>query len=96
MSIVNVCRATPQGLSPAARAGTGEYSRCRSYTDSSDHTCNNWTSDVRGTAQAEHFGRTGGGNTSWNFGSYCSPMRARDGLISRDLAILRLRAWAGI
>jgi len=47
---------------------TGSQPDGRAYTDSSDHTCSNWTSnaDGRGVAQLGHFDRTGGGNTSWN------------------------------
>src|ERR1700730_3971462 len=47
---------------------TGSQPDGRAYTDSADHTCNNWTSntDGSGSAQLGHFDRTGGGNTSWN------------------------------
>ena len=38
----------------------------RAFTDSADHTCNNWTSSGEGTAMLGHFDRTGGPNTSWN------------------------------
>ena len=38
----------------------------RAYTDSADHTCQNWTSSGSGTAQLGHHDRTGGGSTSWN------------------------------
>jgi hypothetical protein len=31
-----------------------------------DHTCNNWTSADKGSAQIGHHDRHGGGNTSWN------------------------------
>jgi hypothetical protein len=31
-----------------------------------DHTCNNWTSGDKGSAQIGHHDRHGGGNTSWN------------------------------
>jgi hypothetical protein len=31
-----------------------------------DHTCNNWTSSDKGSAQVGHHDRHGGGNTSWN------------------------------
>ena len=30
-----------------------------------DHTCNNWTSSDKGSAQVGHHDRHGGGNTSW-------------------------------
>lgn len=45
---------------------TGSMPDGRAYTDTADHTCNNWTSAADGTAQLGHFDRTGGGNTSWN------------------------------
>jgi hypothetical protein len=45
---------------------TGSQPDGRGYTDTADHTCNNWTSGAEGTAQLGHFDRTGGGNTSWN------------------------------
>ena len=45
---------------------TGSQTDGRAYTDGSDHTCANWTSNSTGVAQLGHFDRTGGGNTSWN------------------------------
>jgi hypothetical protein len=45
---------------------TGTQLDGRAYTDSADHTCNNWTSDSTGTAQVGHHDRTGGPGTSWN------------------------------
>jgi hypothetical protein len=45
---------------------TGSQTDGRAYTDSADHTCNNWTSSSTGSAQVGHSDRTGGGNTSWN------------------------------
>jgi hypothetical protein len=45
---------------------TGSQTDGRTYTDSADHTCNNWTSSGAGSAQVGHSDRTGGGNTSWN------------------------------
>jgi hypothetical protein len=45
---------------------TGSQSDGRAYTDSADHTCNNWTSNTTGSAQVGHSDRTGGGNHSWN------------------------------
>jgi len=45
---------------------TGSQTDGRTYTDSADHTCNNWTSSSAGTAQVGHSDRTGAGNTSWN------------------------------
>ena len=38
----------------------------RAYTDATDHTCGNWTSEAAdGIAQLGHFDRNGGG-VSWN------------------------------
>jgi hypothetical protein len=45
---------------------TGSQTDGRAYTDGTDHTCSNWTSNSTGAAQVGHFDRTGGGNTSWN------------------------------
>jgi hypothetical protein len=45
---------------------TGSQPDGRGYSDSADHTCQNWTSNSTGSAQVGHFDRTGGGNTSWN------------------------------
>jgi hypothetical protein len=45
---------------------TGSQTDGRAYTDSADHTCNNWTSSGAGSAQVGHSDRTGAGNTSWN------------------------------
>lgn len=36
------------------------------WPDDKDHTCNNWTSSIEGSAQVGHHDRHGGGNTSWN------------------------------
>ena len=36
------------------------------FPDDQDHTCNNWTSSDKGSAQVGHHDRRGGGNTSWN------------------------------
>ncbi len=36
------------------------------FPDAKDHTCNNWTSSDKGSAQLGHHDRHGGGNTSWN------------------------------
>lgn len=36
------------------------------FPDDKDHTCNNWTSSDKGSAQVGHHDRHGGGNTSWN------------------------------
>lgn len=45
---------------------TGSQLDGTAFTDSADHTCQNWTSGASGTAQVGHHDRTGGGNTSWN------------------------------
>jgi hypothetical protein len=45
---------------------TGSQSDGRAYTDSADHTCQNWMSSGAGSAQLGHHDRVGGGNTSWN------------------------------
>ncbi|MQA28211.1 MAG: lectin [Luteitalea sp.] len=45
---------------------TGSQPDGRAYTDTADHTCNNWTSNSTGTAQLGHSDKQGGGNGSWN------------------------------
>ena len=45
---------------------TGSQTDGRAYTDSQDHTCNNWTSNGTGSAQVGHSDRIGAGNRSWN------------------------------
>lgn len=45
---------------------TGSQTDGRAFTDTADHTCNNWTSNSTGSAQVGHSDRTGGGNHSWN------------------------------
>jgi hypothetical protein len=45
---------------------TGSQLDGRAFTDSADHTCNNWASDGAGSAQVGHHDRTGGPGTSWN------------------------------
>ena len=47
---------------------TGSKPDGRAYTDTADHTCNNYSSgaDGSGSVQLGHFDRTGGGNASWN------------------------------
>ena len=47
---------------------TGSDSLGRAFTDSEDHTCQNWTSstDGSGSAQLGHHDRSGGNTTSWN------------------------------
>ncbi len=44
---------------------TGTQPDGRAYTDGTDHTCKNWTSNGEGTAQLGHHDRNGGG-ISWN------------------------------
>jgi hypothetical protein len=44
---------------------TGSKWDGRAYTDSADHTCNNWTSRSTGSAQVGHSDRIGNGS-SWN------------------------------
>ncbi len=45
---------------------TGSTTDGRAYTDNTDHTCGNWTSEAAdGIAQLGHFDRNGGG-VSWN------------------------------
>lgn len=36
------------------------------FPDDKDHTCNNWTSSDKGSAQVGHHDRHGGGNPSWS------------------------------
>lgn len=36
------------------------------FPDDKDHTCNNWTSNGKGSAQVGHHDRHGGGNPSWS------------------------------
>jgi hypothetical protein len=45
---------------------TGSQADGRAYTDSQDHTCNNWTSEDAGSAQVGHHDRAGGPSVSWN------------------------------
>jgi hypothetical protein len=45
---------------------TGSQPDGRTYTDNSDHTCNNWTSSSAGSTEVGHSDRIGAGNTSWN------------------------------
>jgi len=52
---------------------TGSRPDGRAFSDASDHTCQNWTSDNTGRAEVGHHDRTGGGpgrhtvgNSSWN------------------------------
>ena len=43
---------------------TGSTSDGRAYTDTADHTCNNWTSNSAGSAQVGHSDKQGGRRTS--------------------------------
>jgi hypothetical protein len=45
---------------------TGSQTDGRAFTDSADHTCNNWTSSGPGSAQVGHSDRIGNANHSWN------------------------------
>ena len=47
---------------------TGSQLDGTAFTDATDHTCNNWTSNSTGSAQVGHHDRQGGGAnpTSWN------------------------------
>ncbi len=45
---------------------TGSTADGRAFTDTADHTCNNWTSNSTGSAQLGHHDKQGGGNSSWN------------------------------
>src|SRR6266849_95606 len=60
---------------------TGSQTDGRAFTDSADHTCQNWTSGASGTAQVGHHDRTGGGNTSWN-STHQSKGCSQDNLVS--------------
>jgi hypothetical protein len=60
---------------------TGSQTDGRAYTDSQDHTCNNWTSSAQGSAQVGHSDRIGGGNRSWN-SSHATKGCSQDNLVS--------------
>jgi hypothetical protein len=45
---------------------TGSQPDGRAFTDTADHTCNNWTSSGAGSAQVGHSDRIGNNNHSWN------------------------------
>ena len=63
---------------------TGTQPDGRAYTDTADHTCNNWTSNGAGSAQVGHSDRIGNGNQSWN------SSHATTGCSQRDL-----QSWGG-
>lgn len=61
---------------------TGSTADGRAFTDSADHTCNNWTSNATtGSAQLGHSDKQGGGNSSWN-ASHPSRGCSQDNLIA--------------
>jgi hypothetical protein len=45
---------------------TGSTADGHAFSDTADHTCNNWTSSTTGAVQIGHSDRVGGGNISWN------------------------------
>ncbi len=59
---------------------TGSTADGRAYTDTADHTCNNWTSNSAGSAQLGHSDKQGGGNSSWN-STHASKGCSQDNLI---------------
>jgi len=59
---------------------TGSTPDGRAYTDTADHTCNNWTSNSTGSAQLGHSDKQGGGNSSWN-STHASKGCSQDNLI---------------
>ena len=59
---------------------TGSTADGRAYTDTVDHTCNNWTSNSAGSAQLGHSDKQGGGNSSWN-STHASKGCSQDNLI---------------
>jgi hypothetical protein len=56
---------------------TGSKWDGRAYTDSADHTCNNWTSNSTGSAQVGHSDRIGNGS-SWNSSNATKGCRQAD------------------
>jgi hypothetical protein len=60
---------------------TGSTADGRAYTDSADHTCNNWTSNNAGSAQVGHSDKQGGGNSSWN-STHASKGCSQDNLVA--------------
>ena len=59
---------------------TGSTPDGRAYTDTADHTCNNWTSNSAGSAQVGHSDKQGGGNGSWN-STHASKGCSQDNLV---------------
>jgi hypothetical protein len=64
---------------------TGSQPDGRAFTDATDHTCNNWTSNGAGSAQVGHSDRAGNGNQSWN------SSHGTTGCSQRDLV-----SWGGV
>ncbi|MBI2189151.1 MAG: lectin [Acidobacteria bacterium] len=64
---------------------TGSQPDGRAFTDTADHTCNDWTSNGAGSAQVGHSDRIGNGNQSWN------SSHATTGCSQRDLV-----SWGGV
>jgi hypothetical protein len=64
---------------------TGSQPDGRAFTDGVDHTCNNWTSNDKGSAQVGHSDRVGNGNTSWN------SSHATTGCSQKDF-----QSWGGV
>ncbi len=60
---------------------TGSTSDGKAFTDTADHTCNNWTSNNAGSAQLGHSDKQGGGNSSWN-STHASKGCSQDNLIA--------------
>jgi hypothetical protein len=52
-----------------------------SSSENTDHTCNNWTSSDKGSAQVGHHDRNNGGNVSWN-STHASRGCSQENLIS--------------
>jgi hypothetical protein len=57
---------------------TGSTPDGRAFTDTADHTCNNWTSSTTGSAQVGHSDRIGHGNQSWNSSHATTSCSQRD------------------
>jgi hypothetical protein len=64
---------------------TGSQPDGRAFTDTADHTCNNWTSNGAGSARVGHSDRVGNGNQSWN------SSHDTTGCSQRDLV-----SWGGV
>ena len=60
---------------------TGSTADGRAFTDTADHTCNNWTSNNAGSAQLGHSDKQGGGNSSWN-STHASKGCSQDNLVA--------------